>query len=309
MPSGRFAPSPTGRLHLGNLRTALVAWLFARSDGAPFYLRFEDLDTASIRDEHYISQADDLQAIGLDWDKPTLRQSDRLDAYETAIEQLLAEDLLYPCYCSRREIREAAQAPNNPHAGRRYPGTCRTLSTVERSARATVREPAFRVRAHGEVRHFIDRAAGPQTFELDDFVVRRNDGTPAYHLAVVIDDAAQGIELVVRADDLLESTARHLFLYEKLDFTTPEHAHIPLVLAPSGDRLAKRHGAVDLDDQAARGNRPADVRSFLASTLGLCEEGQPAELADLLAAFTMAALPTEPLVLPESMLGDGGDTP
>lgn len=302
MPSGRFAPSPTGRLHLGNLRTALVAWLFSRSDGSRFLLRFEDLDTASIRAEHYRTQADDLAALGLHWDEPVVRQSDRLDRYRETVDDLVARDLVYPCFCSRREIREAASAPNRPHSGYGYPGTCRDLSSVARSQRSETRDPALRVRAAGVERSFTDAVFGPQRFELDDFVVRRNDGTPAYHLVVVIDDHAQGIDLVVRADDLLESTARHLHLYELLDLPTPDHAHIPLVLAPDGDRLAKRHGAVDLDDRAARGEGPGHVLTFLASSLGLCDPDEPIEASDLLARFDPNRLPTEPLTLPDDYL-------
>ncbi len=336
MPRGRFAPSPTGRLHVGNLRTALVAWLAARADGGQFLVRFEDLDRGSVRDEHYESQLADLAALGLDWDGEVVRQSDRMDRYREALDRLVADDAAYPCFCSRREIREAAAAPHEgrpssraphegrpssraPHEGRsagggqqaaghsghRYPGTCRDLSTAQRAERGETRPPALRFRADGLVRTIDDHVAGPFTFELDDFVVRRNDGVPAYHLVVVVDDAAQGIELVVRADDLLESAARQLVLYERLGLPAPEHAHVPLVLGPDGNRLAKRHGAVDLDDRAERGQRPDQVLGFLAASLGLCAEDRAdsgVTAPELLDGFDLAALPREPLTLPDDWL-------
>lgn len=310
MTVGRFAPSPTGRLHVGNLRTGLVAWLGVRSaatETGRFLLRFEDLDADAVRDEHYQTQADDLAAIGLDWDEPPIRQADRRPQYNTALKKLEAAELIYPCFCSRREIREAASAPNLPHAGHHYPGTCRDLSTAARAERALTRDPAYRVRAKRAVRGFTDLVMGHAEFEIDDFVVKRNDGTPAYHLVVVVDDHAQGVTQVVRADDLLESTSRHLLLYELLELQPPVHAHVPLVLAPSGDRLAKRHGAVNLDDRAAKGESPAEVLRFLAASLGLCTvdetvNGQPIGPADLIGRFDFAALPKAPLTLPEDFL-------
>ncbi len=302
MPAGRFAPSPTGRLHLGNLRTALVAWLFARHDGAPFWVRFEDLDTASVRDEHYLTQIDDLASLGLDWDEPTVRQSERLGLYQEALANLLADDIAYPCFCSRREIREAASAPNMPFAGHQYPGTCAKLSSEQRARKQRDRPPAYRVRAAGRTMAFHDDVAGAQQFEVDDFVVQRNDGTPAYHLVVVIDDHHQGVELVVRADDLLESTSRHLVLYELLGFPPPRYAHVPLVLSADGNRLAKRHGAVNLSDRQAKGESAGDVLQLLAVSLGLATSGERCDTATLLQRFNPALLPTEPLILPDDYL-------
>ncbi len=303
MPSGRFAPTPSGPLHVGNLRTALVAWLFARSDAGALWLRFDDLDAEAVRAEHYRSQADDLRALGLGWDGEPVRQSERLALYREALAELEAADVVYPCFCSRREIREAAQAPNGSLAGHDYPGTCRDLTPADRTDRqAAGRTPALRVRAAGTVVDFDDRLAGPQHHELDDFVVMRNDGTPAYHLVNVVDDHAMGIDLVVRGDDLLPSAARQLYVARLLGRSEPAQAHVPLVLAPDGSRLAKRHGAVGLAERVAGGETPAAVLSFLATSLGLAEPAEPVTPAGLLARFHPEALPREPFVLDPAWL-------
>jgi glutamyl-tRNA synthetase len=284
MPSGRYAPSPSGRLHLGNLRTALVAWLYARHDDSAFHLRFDDLDSASVRPRHYQTQSDDLQTVGLDWDGPAVRQSNRLAGYREAMARLVDSDLLYPCFCSRREIRQAALAPNRPLAGHAYPGTCRDLGRQARAQREQGgRRPALRIRTEGETVAFNDLIAGPVSFEIDDFVVERNDGTPAYHLVTVVDDDLLDVDVVVRADDLLDSTSRQLHLARMLGMAERTHAHVGLVLSPDGERLAKRHGAVTLDDRTRRGQQPAQVLSMLAASLGLSEPGEvvtPIELLD-----------------------------
>lgn len=303
MSTGRFAPSPTGRLHLGNLRTALAAWLFAKADGGRFLLRFEDLMTAAVRDEHYQTQADDLVALGLDWDDEPIRQSDRLDHYRDAINLLIGRDLVYPCFCSRKDIREATQAPNGLYRTRHYPGTCRTLTAAQVAERtATGRLPALRFRSDGRTRSFFDLVAGPFSSELDDFVVQRGDGTPAYNLAATVDDAAQGVELVVRADDLLDSTPRQLVLLEALDLPAPSHAHVPLVLNELGDRLAKRDGAVTLDDRLALGQTAPEVRSILAASLGLCSPNEQPSLDELIKRFDPALLPRAPWSISEASI-------
>jgi glutamyl-tRNA synthetase len=259
--TGRFAPSPTGDLHLGNLRTALLAWLFARSAGASFLMRMEDLDTGRVRPGAEERQLADLRAIGIDWDGPVVRQSERLDLYAGALERLDT----YPCFCTRAEIREAASAPHGPVGA--YPGTCRELSERERAEReAAGRPPALRVRADGTV---------------DDFVVRRGDGAFAYNLAVVVDDAEMGVDQVVRGDDLADSTPRQVWLARALGLPVPDYVHVPLVVGPDGARLAKRHGAVTL-----RELDPADALRWILRSL---------DLADI-ESFHPSRLPTEPTV-------------
>ncbi len=221
-PDGRFAPSPTGPLHLGSLRTALAAWLFARSQSARFLLRVEDLDPQRSRAEWEASQLADLRALGLDWDGEVVRQSERFAQYDAALARLDAEGHLYPCFCTRAEIREAASAPHGDLPEGAYPGTCGELSAAERRTRIAAGERyALRVRAAGARVAFTDRIAGPHDGIVDDFVVRRADGIPAYQLAVVVDDAAQGIGEVVRGADLLDSTPRQIWLGRRLGLPIP----------------------------------------------------------------------------------------
>ena len=277
MPSGRFAPSPTGDLHLGNLRTALIAWLCARSTGDGFLVRMEDLDRVQASEAHERSQLADLAALGLDWDGDVVRQSERFDRYESAIDQLTAAGLTYACSCTRREIREAASAPHGdalPDGA--YPGTCRDLTEAERREQAESGRPlALRLRGPGTDLTIHDDVLGPVTALVDDVVLRRNDGVPAYNLAVVVDDAAQGVEQVVRADDLASSAPRQRYLAELLGLPPVRYAHVPLVLGPTGERLAKRDGAVTLADQVAIGRTPADVCGLLAWSAGLVDAPQP----------------------------------
>jgi glutamyl-tRNA synthetase len=290
-PDGRFAPSPTGTLHLGNLRTALLAWLFARSADARFLVRMEDLDTGRVRERFYDEQLHDLAALGLDWDGPAVRQSDRIGIYEDALETLRAESLIYECWCTRAEIREAASAPHGELPEGAYPGTCRELTAAERAERqGSGRPPALRVDAGAARIAFEDRLVGHVEGVVDDFVVRRNDGAFAYNLAVVVDDGAQGIGEVVRGADLLDSTPRQLWLGAQLGLPAPRHAHVPLMLGPDGARLAKRHGAVTLADRAALGQSAHDVRDELAASLQLCARGEGLTPAELVERFSAAAL-------------------
>ncbi|MEO8266243.1 MAG: tRNA glutamyl-Q(34) synthetase GluQRS [Ilumatobacteraceae bacterium] len=291
---GRFAPSPTGSLHLGNLRTALVAWLSARSVGGGFIVRMEDLDRVTSSPDHEIDQLSSLRGIGLDWDGEVVRQSERFAMYHQAIARLPAERV-YECYCTRREIREAAQAPHGVDSYGRYPGTCRSLTAGDRRAlRDAGQRPALRLRSDEDEESFDDRCCGPQRGRVDDVVLQRNDGVPAYNLAVVVDDAAQGVTQVVRGDDLLASTPGQIRLHRLLDLPIPEYAHIPLALASDGSRLAKRHGAVTLADLGERGMSPGDVCSRLAESLGIDTAGRPMMAGDLLERFDIAHVPRSP---------------
>jgi glutamyl-tRNA synthetase len=288
---GRFAPSPTGTLHVGNLRTALLAWLFARSPGARFLVRMEDLDQGRVQTGAAERQLRDLRAIGLDWDGEVVYQSHRHDAYEAALERLLAAGDLYECFCTRAEIRAAASAPHGPLPEGAYPGTCLRLSASQRAQReAAGRPPALRVRADAARVGFDDRLAGHFEGVVDDFVVRRNDGAFAYNLAVVVDDADQGVREVVRGADLLDSTPRQLWLGARLGLSAPRHAHVALMLGPDGQRLAKRHGAVTLADRAALGQSAADVRDELAASLGLSARGEGLTPAELVERFSVGDL-------------------
>ena len=290
--AGRFAPSPTGSLHLGNLRTALLAWLFARSAGLRFLVRVEDLDHGRVRARFEREQLEDLGALGLDWDGPVARQSERRERYDQAIESLARRGLLYECFCTRAEIREAASAPHGPLPEGAYPGTCRGLTAAElRERRASGRAPALRLRAGGARIDFEDRLLGRQGAVVDDFVVRRGDGVPAYNVAVVVDDDDQGVTEVVRGADLLDTTPRQVLAARLLGLASPVFAHVPLVLAPDGSRLAKRHDAVTL---RARSEPPAEVLGALAATLGLADVGEAVHPALLLARFDPAGLPRQP---------------
>ncbi|WP_344300531.1 tRNA glutamyl-Q(34) synthetase GluQRS [Sinomonas flava] len=286
--AGRFAPSPSGELHVGNLRTALLAWLFARSTGRRFLMRVEDLDRARAGAEEV--QLRDLAAIGLDWDGEVVRQTERGALYDDAIGRLTDAGLTYECYCTRREIQEAPSAPHAPQGA--YPGTCRDLTEDQRARRRAERPAAVRLRAEVTEWAVTDVLHGRYAGLVDDFVLRRNDGVVAYNLAVVVDDAAQGIDQVVRGDDLLSSAPRQAYLAGLLAAQVPEYAHVPLVLNPAGRRLAKRDGAVTLGALAAAGVSAEQVTGLLLASVGL-----PASLPEALAAFTPHALPRDPWVL------------
>ena len=240
--TGRFAPSPSGPLHEGNLRTALVAWMRARSLEARFLLRIEDLDPQRSKPEYEAAQIEDLRAVGIDWDEEPVRQSERHGLYAEALAQLDRLGRAYPCWCTRAEIREAAQAPHGPLPEGAYPGTCRELTAKGRAdrERAAKRPPSLRLDAQAETTSFTDLMHGPVEAAVDDIVLRRHDGAYAYNLAVIVDDADQGIGEVVRGDDLLDTTPRQLLLARLLSLPEPAYAHLPLVLDQDGKRLAKR---------------------------------------------------------------------
>ena len=289
-PAGRFAPSPYGELHVGNLRTAVLAWLFARSTGRDFLLRVEDLDR--VRAGAEAEQLRDLAAIGVTWDGAVVRQTARGAAYAAAIGRLTDAGLTYECFCTRREIQEAPSAPHAPQGA--YPGTCRNLDPAELEFKRSTRPAAIRLRSAVPQYTVNDVLHGEFTGVVDDFVLRRNDGVTAYNLAVVVDDAAQGIDQVVRGDDLLPSTPRQAYLASLLNIPIPEYIHVPLVVNSDGARLAKRDGAVTLGDLALAGVSVADVRDHLLKSLGL-----PAgTLEQALAAFRPGSLPREAWVWP-----------
>lgn len=267
---GRFAPSPTGVLHVGNLRTAIVAYIGARAAGGDFAVRIEDLDRANSTVEHEQSQIHDLRALGMEFDPAIIRQSERFAVYDEVIADLTARGLTYECFCSRREIREAASAPNGALPDGAYPGTCRDLSAAEKRERVRAgRPPAIRLRTNAESYELVDAIRGVYRGTVDDVVLRRNDGVPAYNVAVVVDDAWQDVTHVVRGDDLLSSTPRQIHLQQLLGHASPEYAHVPLVLGADGERLAKRHGAVTLADLTALGESVEVVRDELLTSLGL----------------------------------------
>lgn len=287
--AGRFAPSPSGDLHIGNLRTALLAWLLARSTGRRFLMRVEDLDT---RTSTAVAQRQlaDLAAIGLEWDEPVVWQTDRTSAYGEVLDSLDSRGLLYECYCSRKDIAQAPTAPHSPPGA--YPGTCRDLSESERAQRRMGRSehpPALRLRTENSTVTVRDTLHGEYTGLVDDFVVRRGDGVTAYNVAVVIDDHAQGIDQVVRGDDLLASAPRQAYLGALLGYPAPRYTHVPLVLNTAGARLAKRDGAVTIADLGAQ-------RAF-----GLIRESlgyRATDAADLLGQFDAGRIPREPWIYP-----------
>lgn len=280
--AGRYAPSPTSDLHVGNLRTAVVSWLSARHAGVPHLIRIEDLDAARVRaaDGAATRQLADLAALGITPDGAVVRQSERLSLYADALARLP----VYECFCSRREIAEAASAPH-ADGHRPYPGTCRGLTDPERAARRAERSPAWRVDAGAARVTVRDRWAGAVEGVVDDFVVRRGDGVYAYNLAVVVDDLAQGVTQVVRGDDLLSSSPRQAWLAHALGAVEPAYAHVGLVTNADGVRLAKRDGAVSLTDLATRGWTPGRLLSWIGASLALCEDGEPVTLADMAERF------------------------
>lgn len=294
MTTGRFAPSPSAPLHLGNLRTALLAWCASRSVAGRFLVRIEDLTTPSAVDCSAVQLAD-LAELGLDHDGPVWRQSDRTGRYDEILAELAGTGRTYPCYCSRQEIREAAAAPHGPSHEGVYPGTCRGLTEDDRRRRdAQGRRPALRLRAADAEVRVTDRILGGRTAVVDDFVLRRADGVAAYNLAVVVDDADQGVDQVTRGDDLWETTPRQVLLQELLGFPTPEYVHVPMVLGPTGERLSKRDGAVTLHDRLALGETVPQVLGVLAASAGLAEPGEELDAGVVAERFDLARLRREP---------------
>lgn len=295
---GRFAPSPTGPLHLGNLRSALLAWLDARSSGGELLLRVEDLDPERARPAAVDGLFEDLEWLGLDWDGPVWRQSQRGEAYAEALERLGNAGRVYPCWCSRAEVARAASAPHAGEDGPVYPGTCRT-HPAPRSART----PSLRFAVQPGVVSFVDGLRGPFSQDVaaavGDFVVRRADGVASYQLAVVVDDAAAGVTHVVRGDDLLSSTPRQLQLYAALGAIAPRFTHVPLLVEVDGTRLAKRAGAWTAQALRARGATPEALVGLLAAWSGL-GDGRPVRARELIGAFRWADVRAAPAVVTQA---------
>ena len=313
--TGRYAPSPSGDLHLGNLRTAILAWAMARRGGKSFYMRVEDLDR--VRPGAAERQLADLQAMGLDWDVSpgsaaestegkeagVLYQSTRLAAYERAVQRLREAGLVYECFCTRREIQEASSAPHGAPGA--YPGTCRGLSEAQREERRAQRPPALRLRAECTSYTVQDDFYGAYTGLVDDFVLVRNDGTYAYNLTSVVDDAFVGVEQIVRGDDLLPSAPRQAYLASLLGLPQPRYAHVPLALNEEGKRLAKRDGAVTLPQLREAGVEVPTILGWIAASIPVYNADGSAHSADvpvpnaaaILERFDPARMATEPWVV------------
>lgn len=290
---GRFAPSPSGRMHLGNIFSALLAWLSVRSCGGKMILRIEDLDPERCRAEYADQLRRDLQWLGLDWDEEQTPQSLRTEAYAAQFAHLTEMGAVYPCYCSRKELH-AASAPHASDGNVVYAGTCRALTESERAAKT--RPPAWRLCVPEESITFFDGLQGEYTQQLardcGDFLLRRSDGVYAYQLAVVTDDAAGGVNQIVRGCDLLSSTPRQIYLQRLLGFDTPKYYHVPLLLAPDGRRLSKRER--DLDMQALRLRySPEALVGKLAFYAGLLTHEEPVRAAELAADFSWSRVKRE----------------
>lgn len=301
---GRFAPSPSGRMHLGNLMAALLAWLDVRSCGGRMVLRIEDLDPERCTTQRAAQLVDDLEWLGLDWDEggltPEYMQSCRSELYAAAFEKLSDRGLTYPCYCTRAE-RLAAGAPHREDGTVVYSGRCAALTGEERKAmEAMGRRPAFRVRVPDELWTIHDGHMGVYTENLrrdcGDFILRRSDGVWAYQLAVVVDDALMGINHVVRGSDLLSSSPRQAWLHTMLGYEPPRFTHLPLLTDASGRRLSKRDGDLDLSVLRER-YTPAELTGHLAVSAGLLEEYRPVTPWELVGLFSWEKVPAHDLVV------------
>ena len=307
--TGRFAPSPSGRMHLGNLLCSLLAWLSARHAGGRVVLRIEDLDPERCP-RHFADQLEeDLAWLGLVWDEggsaggPQYYQSERTAIYQKALDQLDAKGLVYPCFCSRAQVH-AASAPHRSDGQAIYPGTCRALTPEQRAARALKRSPATRLMVPDEQLPFVDGHMCPYSENLfrdcGDFILRRSDGVFAYQLAVVVDDAAMGVTQVVRGSDLLTSSVRQSYLYRLLGLPVPEVCHVPLLLGSDGHRLAKRSGDIGLEELQSRCT-PEEVIGRLAYLVGQQPDPSPCTAKSLIGRFDWNKVPTEDIRLPDGL--------
>ena len=304
---GRLAPSPTGFLHLGNAWAFLLAWLACRAAKGQLVLRMEDIDPARSRPEFAEAIVRDLHWLGLDWDEGPFFQSARGEHYANALKQLSQVDRVYPCFCTRRELRDLHNVAGAPHVDERgafYPGTCRHLTAGERQQRETIRAPGWRLSCPDAEERilFDDLVYGPQAFSLaecgGDFLLRRSDGVWAYQLAVVVDDGLMGVNQVVRGHDILPSTPRQLLLARWLGFASPTYAHVPLLCDAEGERLAKRHASLTLASLREAGWSGEQVVGLLARLARLQDHDGPVHARELLSSFSLQALPREPLCLP-----------
>lgn len=300
----RLAPSPTGALHIGNARTFLANWLLARQSGWNVQLRIEDLDGPRKKQGADRLAIADLQWIGLDWDIGPIYQSARGSVYQNAVNRLLDAGAAYPCVCTRREVELAASAPHAEDGAAVYPGTCRgRFSSIAEARAATGREPAIRFRLPDDASAVVtweDAVAGPRCIDartLGDFVIAKADGTAAYQLAVVVDDADAGITDVIRGDDLIDSTPRQILLYRalRMEDRVPAYAHLPLVVGPDGRRLAKRHGDSRLSHYRDLGVSAGRLRAWLARSMGMTV-GEEVACEELVGSFRLDALPRTPVV-------------
>lgn len=284
---GRFAPSPTGRMHAGNIFAALMAWLIAKSQGGRIVLRIEDLDRQRSRREYIDGVQADFELLGLTWDDGPYFQQGREEAYRAAYQALKDRGLVYPCFCSRADLHAASA----PHRGEKlvYPGTCRSLTPEERARRAADKDPAMRIVVPHRAYSLVDQIQGPYRQMLDgecgDFLIRRSDGAFAYQLAVVVDDAEQGVTSVVRGMDLLCSTPQQLYLQDLLGLRHPVYAHVPLLVAEKDRRLSKRDHDASLEALLARFGTPEGVIGHIAWLTGIRDEDEPATPEQLLDGF------------------------
>lgn len=299
--AGRFAPTPSGRLHLGNLLCALLSYLSARSEGGRFLLRIEDLDVPRCPRALARQAIDDLSWLGFRWDEPPLYQSERTDIYQRHFDRLASLGLVYPCFCTRAQLH-AGLAPNLGDREPVYAGACAHLSAQEIAQRSKTRRPAMRLRVPDEEISFLDGHYGPYRENLakesGDFIIRRSDGLFGYQLAVVVDDALCGVTQVVRGRDILPSTPRQIFLLKTLGYPVPEYIHIPLLTDSQGRRLAKRDRDLDLSSLGRRFS-PEDILGLLAASAGLLEEWRPATLESLIPDFSWSKVRRTDIHLPE----------
>ncbi len=298
---GRFAPSPTGELHLGNLRTALASWLSVRAQRGRWLIRMEDVDTARCRGSLGDAQLRDLAALGLESDGPVLWQSRRHGAYQAALQMLFQAGGLYPCVCTRKDLALLGSAPHLEDGLRPYPNSCRQRPLP------FLRPDALRFRLPDGPLAWTDRVLGLQEDDparlTGDPLLHRRDGCYAYHLAVVVDDGAQGVTEVVRGTDLRGVTATHIRLQQALGLTRPDYAHLGLVTGPGGARLGKRDGALGLALLAHRGIAPAQVLGWLGWSLGCLDRPEPAALDDLVARFSWDRVAPVPVAVPAAWFG------